>query len=124
MDGGGNSGHRHSVHSGGSGDGGYYDQFKNCRNGGDREESGQLIPSMTSLYHGEDGDAESGDQMSSVTHSGGRRYIHDSHGSGCDHAEVKRIHGYKDVPPEHITRHTQEARPYSKKRKVVQRRGS
>jgi len=37
---------------------------------------------------------------------------------------VKRVHGYKDVPPEYITRHTQEARPYSTKRKVMQRRGS
>jgi len=40
---------------------------------------------MTSLACGRDGDSESGDQMSSVTHDGGRGYVDDGTGSGCDH---------------------------------------
>jgi len=35
MGGGGNGSHRHGVHSGVSGDGGYYNQFENLRNDGD-----------------------------------------------------------------------------------------
>ena len=112
-----NGNHRHGVHSGSSDDGGYYDHRENSRNCGDREESGQLIPSMTSLALNGDGDAKIGDQTSSFTHGGGRGYVDDGHDSGYTHAGLKRIHGYKDVPPEYINRHNQEARSYSKKRK-------
>ena len=114
-----NSSHRLGLHSGGSGDEGYYDQLENSRNGGDREESCQLVPSMTSLARGGDDDAKIGDQMSSVTHGGGRGYVNDGRGSGCAHAGLKRVHGYIYVTPEYINRHNQEACSYSKKRKVV-----
>ena len=113
---GGNGSHRHGFHSGDSGDWRYYDQLENRRNGGYREESGQLITSVTSLPCGGDGDTEIGDQMSSITHGCGRGYVNNGRGSDRAHTGVTSAHGYKDVPSEYINRQTQEARPYSKKR--------